>query len=118
MRVHGLWSFLSCDSVPEVGSYVLPLPSSWSHDSTFFWDSSSLLQEAVPILAPEADMGLRHNQSEHHISLAMVMGSGMGEDVRHANRCYVACTASPGRELWSKGSWSSSSLLVIMRHRQ
>lgn len=78
MRVHGLWSFLAHGSVPEVGSYVLPLPSSLYHDSVFFWDISSPLQEIVPILDPEADMGFRHSKSEHRISLAMVIGSGIG----------------------------------------
>lgn len=48
----------------------------------FFWDSSSLLQEIVPILVPEDDMGLRHKQSEHHMSLDTVIGSGMS--IQHA----------------------------------
>lgn len=78
MHVHGLWSFLAHDSVPEVGSYVLPLPSSLYHDSVFFWDTSFPLQEIVPILYPEADMGFRHSKSEHRISLAMVIGPEMG----------------------------------------
>lgn len=73
MRIHGLWSFWLVILSQKSVAMFCPCPLSYTM-IVFFWDSSSLLQEIVPILVPEADMELRH---KHHMSLATVIGSGM-----------------------------------------